>query len=210
MKYQCKICGYIYDEGKEKQPFSQLAEDWKCPLCGAQKSDFKSMEQSDSVSPKKVEKHQLKQLSLYSLSVVLSNLARGSEKQYKEKDRQDFAKISEYLKEVGKNTDKNTLSDIEKLIDEDLNGKYSLVRETAKENGDRGTQRICVWGEKVTNMLSSLLARYQKEGEQFLKNTNVYVCTICGFIYIGDDAPNLCPICKVPDWKFEKIERRAQ
>ena len=38
------------------------------------------------------------------------------------------------------------------------------------------------------------------------ENTNVFVCTICGFIYIGDNPPQLCPVCKVPSWKFEKIE----
>ena len=30
-----------------------------------------------------------------------------------------------------------------------------------------------------------------------------------GFVYIGDEAPELCPVCKVPAWKFEKIEGRA-
>ena len=40
MKYKCKICGYIYDDDKEKVPFDQLPDTWKCPLCGARKSDF--------------------------------------------------------------------------------------------------------------------------------------------------------------------------
>ncbi|MEG1471763.1 MAG: rubredoxin, partial [Clostridia bacterium] len=53
-----------------------------------------------------------------------------------------------------------------------------------------------------------LLARYEKEGESMLANTNVYVCTICGFVYIGDQPPELCPVCKVPAWKFEKVEGR--
>lgn len=41
MKYVCQICGYIYDDTKEKVPFEQLPADWKCPLCGAAKTDFK-------------------------------------------------------------------------------------------------------------------------------------------------------------------------
>ena len=32
-----------------------------------------------------------------------------------------------------------------------------------------------------------------------------YVCTICGFVYIGNDLPEVCPVCKVPAHKFEKI-----
>ncbi|MGM9662470.1 MAG: rubredoxin-like domain-containing protein [Oscillospiraceae bacterium] len=26
---------------------------------------------------------------------------------------------------------------------------------------------------------------------------------------MGDAAPELCPVCKVPSWKFEKVEGRA-
>ena len=39
-----------------------------------------------------------------------------------------------------------------------------------------------------------------------LKNKNVFVCEICGYIHIGDEAPDICPICKVPKFKFSKIE----
>ena len=41
MKYICQICGYVYDDAKEKVPFAELPDSWKCPLCGAAKSDFK-------------------------------------------------------------------------------------------------------------------------------------------------------------------------
>ena len=61
----------------------------------------------------------------------------------------------------------------------------------------------------MTRMLNSLLKRYEQEGDAMLENTGVYVCTICGFVYVGDSAPELCPVCKVPDWKFEKIEGRT-
>ena len=55
----------------------------------------------------------------------------------------------------------------------------------------------------------SLLERWQKEGAAMLANTGVWVCTICGFIYIGSEPPALCPVCKVPSWKFEKVEGRV-
>lgn len=64
-------------------------------------------------------------------------------------------------------------------------------------------------GEKVTRMLASLVNRYLNEGEKMLEDTNIWVCTTCGFVYVGDNPPQLCPVCKVPDWKFEKIEGRA-
>ena len=35
---------------------------------------------------------------------------------------------------------------------------------------------------------------------------NVYVCEICGFAYVGDDAPDICPVCKAPKDAFELLE----
>lgn len=40
-KYQCKQCGFIYDNSKEETTFEDLPDDWTCPVCGAKKSDFK-------------------------------------------------------------------------------------------------------------------------------------------------------------------------
>ncbi len=39
-KYRCKICGYIYDDEKEKVKFEDLPDDWTCPLCGESKEMF--------------------------------------------------------------------------------------------------------------------------------------------------------------------------
>ncbi len=40
MKYKCSVCGYTYDEGKENKTFSELEEDWVCPICGIGKEEF--------------------------------------------------------------------------------------------------------------------------------------------------------------------------
>jgi flavin reductase (DIM6/NTAB) family NADH-FMN oxidoreductase RutF/rubredoxin len=39
-KYKCTACGYIYDESVEKIKFSDLPNDWVCPVCGTEKEDF--------------------------------------------------------------------------------------------------------------------------------------------------------------------------
>ena len=83
---------------------------------------------------------------------------------------------------------------------------YPALRAAADAALDRGAARICVWGEKVTRMLSSLLDRYLREGEAMLEGQEVWVCATCGFIWIGENPPELCPVCKVPAWKFEKAE----
>ena len=39
-KYQCVICGHIYDDAVEEIKFADLPETWTCPVCGADKEDF--------------------------------------------------------------------------------------------------------------------------------------------------------------------------
>jgi rubredoxin len=47
-KYQCNVCGYIYDPEQgdpdnhipPMTPFEKLPDDWVCPVCGAAKDQF--------------------------------------------------------------------------------------------------------------------------------------------------------------------------
>jgi len=47
-KYVCSVCGYVYDpaEGDSNggiEPgtaFEDLPDNWTCPICGAEKSEF--------------------------------------------------------------------------------------------------------------------------------------------------------------------------
>ncbi len=50
-KYQCEVCGYIYDPAKGDPDngievgtsFADLPDDWVCPLCGVGKDQFKEI-----------------------------------------------------------------------------------------------------------------------------------------------------------------------
>ena len=33
-----------------------------------------------------------------------------------------------------------------------------------------------------------------------------WICTVCGYIYEGDQAPEECPVCHVGADKFKKVE----
>ncbi len=210
-KWVCGICGYVYDEAKEGVAFDALPDDWVCPLCGADKSAFSPQQPTSEPKAPPAPIHHvgdMRQLSAGELSAVCSNLARGCEKQYKEQEAALFREIADFLSAAQPPAADPSLDKLLERIRQDLNQGYPALNAAAKAAGDRGTQRICVWGEKVTRMLESLLNRYQKDGEAFLQNTQVWVCTVCGFIYVGDSAPQLCPVCKVPAWKFEKVEGR--
>ena len=211
MRYICQICGYVYDDGREKVPFSQLPDTWRCPLCGAAKSDFRpeaNLREEAPKAPVPVVEDDVTELSVGQLAALCSNLARGCEKQYKLEEAGLFRRLADYFTEVTPPVEDPSVEKLSAALREDI-GRYGAVRAAADAASDRGAARICVWGEKVTRMLSSLVDRYLKEGEAMLAGTNVWVCSTCGFVYVGDEAPELCPVCKVPAWKFEKIEGRA-
>ena len=211
MKYVCSICGYVYDEVREDKLFTALPDSWLCPLCGAAKNAFvpEKKEENRKMPAAAIQiDEDMKKLSAGELSALCSNLARGCEKQYKEKEAALFREISDYFAAAMPAVKDAGIAMLAELIQKDLNEGYPALQSAAAADADRGTQRVCVWGEKVTNILSTLVQRWEKEGSAFLQNTEVWVCTVCGFIYIGNSAPELCPVCKVPAWKFEKIEGR--
>lgn len=221
-QYVCSICGYIYDEAKgipeagiaPGTKWEDLPYDWKCPVCGAPKSDFHEVG-IEKETVKKVEKiapsTDLKQLTTLEMSALCSNLAKGCEKQYKTEEMNAFKELAKYFKDASAPLENPSMEQLLALINADLDqGLPSAKQAAGEEPKDRGALRALVWSEKVTRIQKSLLERWQKEGEDMLKNTGVWVCTICGFIYIGEEPPALCPVCKVPGWKFEKVEGRAQ
>lgn len=42
-QYECTECGYIHDDAIEKALFKNLSSDWECPICGAEKEEFKQL-----------------------------------------------------------------------------------------------------------------------------------------------------------------------
>lgn len=50
-KWQCPVCGYIYDPEKGDSeggiapgtPFEELPDDWVCPVCGTPKNMFEKI-----------------------------------------------------------------------------------------------------------------------------------------------------------------------
>ena len=220
-QYVCSVCSYTYDEAKgipeagiaPGTKWEDLPEDWKCPWCKADKSAFRVKEEQ-TAEPEKTpdiqakKPHMERELSAMEMSIICSNLAKGCEKQYLPEEAETFLKLAEFFRKEG-DTQKNDETDIAVWIERDLKTGYPYANQTASAEPDRGALRSLVWSEKVTRMLQSLLARYEKEGERMLEHTGVWVCTICGFVYLGDTPPARCPVCKVPDWKFEKVERRG-
>lgn len=207
-QYVCSICGYIYDEEKNGR-WEELPDDWKCPVCRAGKDVFRLKEAKKEDAVKLPKPDVERELSDIEMSIICSNLARGCEKQYLPEQSEDFKKLAEFFKSKAKPTEEASIEKLLTLINKDLEELYPYGYEVAEREHDRGALRALTWSEKVTRMLQSLLVRYEAEGDKMLENTCVYVCSVCGFVYIGDEPPTLCPVCKVPAWKFEKSEGRT-
>lgn len=215
----CSVCSYTYDEMKgipeagiaPGTRWEDLPDDWRCPWCGAGKEAFRQKQggPADTAGEPAEGLHVEKQLSPMELSVICSNLARGCEKQYLPQQQEGFLKLAEFFRRKAEpSADAGTRRLLE-IIERDLSVGYPYAHKAASGEPDRGALRALVWSEKVTRMLQSLLARYEDQGDRMLESTGVYVCTVCGFVYVGDAPPEICPVCKVPSWKFERVERRA-
>lgn len=203
-QYVCSICGYVHDEEKDG-PFSQLPTDWVCPLCKASKTAFAVKAEAPAPVAVNTDDVSLEKSPLTALekSILCSNLARGCEKQYLPEESAYFAQLASYFKGVAEKADQGDMETLFLMSTDDLEKYIPLAMAVSAEAKDRGAMRALTWCTRVTTMLQSLAEQY---GGQTLDDTNVYVCTVCGFISVGDAPPELCPVCKVPSYKFEEIK----
>ena len=90
-KYVCSVCGYIYDEAKgipeagiaPGTRWEDLPANWKCPLCGASKSEFREV--GVAAGPKKAinimdAPTDLKELFPLEMSILCSNESQARNK----------------------------------------------------------------------------------------------------------------------------------
>jgi len=213
-RFKCGVCGFVYDEAKEGVKWDDLPSDWVCPVCGAPKSAFeevldeKPASQSGSgtsAAPSRAGQKAPAGSSFGELSVLCSNLALGCDKQQLGREKELFEKLAGHFQDRAEKGPEAEFRALAAALDRDITENYPAAEAAAVS--DRGAKRVLTWSRKVTVMLKSLLERWQNEGEGFVAKTNVWVCDICGFVYIGDVPPDICPVCKVPSFKILKVER---
>jgi len=218
-KFKCSVCGFIYDEATgllEKgiapgTKWEQVPDQFMCPWCGAPKAVFDEVKEQATASAPLTDDEEyiesLSELSVGELSALCSNLAKGCEKQQLTEEMDLFYQLADYYTSKVISESGKSFADVAKLLKSDLQDGYSKANAVATENADRGSLRSLVWSEKVSRMVNSLLDRYAEEGDAMLEKTKIYVCDICGFVYLGNDLPEICPVCKVPNYKMSQIGR---
>lgn len=208
-KYRCIICGYIYDEAKEKVKFADLPDDWACPLCGSPKSAFEEVIEEEPQKEENMEEQEeieedLRSLTNEEITYICSNLAKACEKEYKEEEQNLFTELATYFEQKTKEIP-GTIEEIKKNNEQELR-EIKTAMQIADKNTDRGAKRVLTWATKTSNMMKVILENYDKKGLDYIKNTKIWVCDICGFIYIGEEPPKVCPVCKVPSFKILEVK----
>ncbi len=138
------------------------------------------------------------------LSPVFSNLAKAATKQQRYEEAGLFSQLAEQMYvEVPK---KGNLDSLKDSMIKDIDIHYPEIRKAAQAVGDRGALRAVTWGEKVTKIHKSLIARYASKGDAIMDGNEIFICEACGFIAIAPSPPNRCPICKVDSSRFSKVK----
>ncbi|MDR2883552.1 MAG: hypothetical protein LBV09_00405 [Deferribacteraceae bacterium] len=150
---------------------------------------------------------ELRELSAGEISAICSSLAKGCEKQRLNAEMEAFNKIADYYKSKARTESGKTFTDIADLLNRDQTESFPAANASAQAAADRGALRSLTWSKKVSAMCDVLLKRFDKEGEAMLANNKIFICDICGFVYVGNTPPELCPICKVPKHKILEVKR---
>lgn len=210
MKYTCTICGYIYDNDQEKIPFNELQGDYICPICGAPHSAFEEVKQNENKDisgndQKTLDEsliHQetdLTELSNIELKNIFLSLKRAAQVSYLTELENLFSELANYY------TSQTNFGDFDlSLLKEKIEDEKNLLQEAsilAEKLEDNGAERALLWTTKVTSLVKSIINNIDNYQE-----SKVYVCTICGFIYIGNELPLICPVCKVTNKKFVEVK----
>ena len=145
MKFVCPVCGYVFDEAREKAAFSSLPETWQCPICKAAKSLFTPQEgEAPTISGEPAQAEELRPLTPGELAAVFSNLARGCEKQYHPEEEARFQELAAYFAGLAPQEPDASVAQLLAFFQEELAQGYPAYQAAAQAAGDRGSQRVRV------------------------------------------------------------------
>ena len=151
--------------------------------------------------------------------------ARNKYSYYASKAKKDgYVQISKFFEETANNEKEHAkiwfklLHDgigdtMDNLLDaaEGENYEWTDMYATfAKEAKEEGFDKIAFLFEEVAKIEKEHEERYRallaniKEGKVFKRDGKIaWICSNCGHIHYGDEAPELCPVCAHPKAYFE-------
>ena len=76
-KFECSVCGFVYDESVEGAAWEELPQDWVCPVCAAERDFFEAV--AGSAGPPEVAQTGGEVSEFAALQAYLSQWKRGSD-----------------------------------------------------------------------------------------------------------------------------------
>ena len=221
--WRCKICGYIY-EGEN------LPADFVCPLCKHGAEDFEKIELGgDASSPSgKVEFRGSKTEANLETAFAGESMARNKYTYYASQAKKDgYVQISALFEETAVNEREHakiwfkllhdgkvpdTLTNLKDAADGENYEWTDMYATFAKEAKEEGFDEIALLFEQVGEIEKRHEERYLKlrsnivEDKVFKKEQPIaWICTNCGHVHYGTEAPDVCPVCKHPKAYFEQL-----
>ena len=105
---------------------------------------------------------------------------------------------------------KDTVSNLKEAIEGENYEETEMYVKFAAEAREEGFDEIADLFEKVGKIEANHEERYRRvlekleQGITFKSDgVSVWKCRNCGYIHIGDSAPEVCPVCKHPQSYFE-------
>lgn len=109
------------------------------------------------------------------------------------------------------------------ILEERYNGEYGIMSAKLWKDGIQIMQSYTEQApvdssdlQKTVNEYGNKVKKYEPSyntptllSRTFAGTRQGYICSICGYIYEGDWAPEKCPICKAPGSKFQMTEISA-
>ncbi len=222
--YVCKICGYVY-EGDE------LPEDFVCPICKHPASDFEKLPDELPANTTKQQKEETKMELKGSKTAENLAYAFAGESQARNKydyfasqaKKDGYEQIAAIFQETALNEKEHAklwfkhLGGIGKTAENLLAaaaGEHEewteMYRKFAEEARAEGFEAIAKQFEGVAAIEKHHEERYRKllenieKGEVWDKiGENRWQCRNCGHIYVGEKAPEVCPVCCHPKAYFQ-------
>lgn len=221
--WRCKICGYVY-EGEE------LPADFVCPICKHGIEDFEKIELSEeATSPAgKVEFQGSKTQANLETAFAGESMARNKYTYYADRAKQDgYIQISALFEETAINEREHakiwfkllhngrvpdTLTNLKDAAEGENYEWTDMYAAFAKEAREEGFDEIALLFEQVGEIEKRHEERYLKlrgnivREKVFKKEQPIaWICTNCGHVYYGTQAPDVCPVCKYPKAYFEQL-----
>ena len=84
---------------------------------------------------------------------------------------------------------------------------YPAYKEVAKLQGEKTAERTTDWALQTEKSHAQMYqeAKAKAEAGQDEDDLTVWVCDICGYTAIGDEVPEVCPICGAKPDSFRKF-----